>query len=1206
MLVLAGVGVLSLPWWLGLALRPILRTYSVSFESYDRAGYMHFQLSGVKYTNPHVRISAGKVHSLTPLAWLAQRLRGKDPTIMVADWRIERIPTPEAPAGKPTTGMPDLAVLLRRLVPHLGYWLPKVHLSAGEFRGFGPVVPIAGAHWIHTTLTLENLRAADQGLAVVVAPAPDGTMVLTAHSADDEARLRLVWSGADIKGEAAWWGQPVQLAARFPTQGWMPAEASLVAANWRLPAARVRLGAPYAQVLGDGRLLWRDGAFELSLNARAEPAADDKTKAPAFAANATAHGNLRELTVTALQVDAPFATATLTAPVTFSFDHPLPAEAARLTMQAVLAKLPWLEARGRAQGTVTVAANNATARQDFEIDFTDVGVRDISVKKATARGFLQWPQMELTELKVQFDKNNSLVEAHGAVNWQTRELTGVTLNAKLEPAWLARWLPTGTTLATAEVTAAAEGPLAAPRHHGSIKLTEAQWKPLQPVAVEAAWRGEGKNVEVSGIARANRSTLEFAGTLEAHGLTLNKFQFAPAGQPAWQMAAPAHLTWAPVWQVDNLRLGGPTSQLAFHGKGGLEGSFELTATGFDSGWLQDWVTIAGPAWRLRSLRATGHVAGDVLAFETELAAQIEMSPRPAQVKLVASGDAHGVQLKELKVIDGERELTQATGRLPLAWKMLPAPHLSFEETAPFELAASTDPDSPLWATLSALTGLELTKPEAKINLKGTLREPGGELQIKVPKVNAVAGRFKFPLPDLAGVDLALQFERGAVTLTTFSAKVDGQAVSGHGRLPMNDQQWQQLWRQPAGLDWRKAEASLEIPSADLAPIAHRFPAFVAAQGKLHAQVELKPGGKFSGELQLTDAASRPLPPFGTLQEVKADLVLQDRTITVRTLTAKLGGEPVTLEGSATLPPEGTPRLALALKGKNLPLVRNTGLLLRVDLDLNANTDAAGVTHLAGAVDVRDCLMLASLSLRALLPTGVRGVTRQPPYFAVETEPFKHWPLAVRVQAAKSVRLRTTVFNGTASARFQLGGTLGEPRAVGDLTMDQGLVLFPFATFKVDSGTVRLREADPFRAVVNLTASSQRRDYQLRLEATGELPTPNILLSSTPSLEAGEVLLMVMTGQPPTGGIGSSSGQRLALLGAYLSRGLFQDLGIGGEERLEVSAGEQISLEGRDTYEFEYKLGERWSALGEYDRFDAYNAGLKWHLYIQESVRGEKK
>jgi translocation and assembly module TamB len=389
---------------------------------------------------------------------------------------------------------------------------------------------------------------------------------------------------------------------------------------------------------------------------------------------------------------------------------------------------------------------------------------------------------------------------------------------------------------------------------------------------------------------------------------------------------------------------------------------------------------------------------------------------------------------------------------------------------------------------------------------------------------------------------------------------------------------------------------------------------VAAQGRLRAQMELAPGGKFSGELHLTDAASRPIPALGSFQDINADLTLADHVITAQNVTAKLGGEPVTLGGSLTLVAGGPPQLALTLKGTNLPLVRNTGLLLRSDVDLKANTDAAGIPRLSGVFTVRDCLVLANLNLRTLLPGGRRGITLQPPYFAVPVEPFRRWPLAVEIRAPGVVRVRTTVYNGVASGLFQLGGTLGEPRAVGQLTVDQGQVLFPFATFKVQQGAVRLREADPFHAEISLNATSQRRDYQMKLEMTGQLPTPNVTITSTPALEAADVLLMVMTGQAPpsvseTATVSpttNSSAQRFALLGAYLSRGLFQDLGFSGEDRLEISAGEHISRQGRETYEFEYKLGERWSLTAEYDEFDAYNAGLKWRVFTEEGAPLEKK
>jgi translocation and assembly module TamB len=200
-----------------------------------------------------------------------------------------------------------------------------------------------------------------------------------------------------------------------------------------------------------------------------------------------------------------------------------------------------------------------------------------------------------------------------------------------------------------------------------------------------------------------------------------------------------------------------------------------------------------------------------------------------------------------------------------------------------------------------------------------------------------------------------------------------------------------------------------------------------------------------------------------------------------------------------------------------------------------------------------------------------------------------------------------MFTGTASARFHLGGTLGEPRAVGDLKVDTGSVLFPFATFKVQEGTVRLRESDPFHARVSLVALSQRRDYQLRLSVTGNLPTPVVTFTSSPALDSSDLVMMVMAGRPPAESTGTSTSQRAAALGAYLGRSVFDELGFGGgEDRLEFTSGEEVSRQGRETYGIEYKLRDRWSVEGEYDQFDSYNADVKYRIYSQESHPREKK
>ncbi|MEO6873908.1 MAG: translocation/assembly module TamB domain-containing protein [Opitutaceae bacterium] len=1200
--------VAAMPWWLGVALRPILRSKGITFATYERVGYAQFRLHEARYQSARVIVTIESVQTVTPVLWLAQRF-GEQPLVTADHWSLTILPASAKispiTVTQPPHGMPWLLAILRRVDGALHRWLPRAQLHHGVMLGAEPHWSIAETDWQNHTLTLQGLVTAHGTYDATVVASATAPFKLDAHAVGFDAKLHLTWSDGDVKGDATVWDQPVQLAVAFPAQGWIPTEASALAAKWTLPASRVKLAAPYKQVLSDAKLTWQNGAFDFSATARALPTPG--TKAPPFSARAAAHGGFHEWTLTAFDVDAPFATARLSAPVTLSLDHPLAAESAQLTVQADLSKLPWGNGQlhGTVNGHVQVNGDAAAARQTFELDFHDVTLGGVTLQTAHAAGRLQWPLLELTSLQVQLD-NDTKIEAHGSVDWHKRELIGAVLQAKLNSASLEKWLPGGLEWDTAEVTASADGPLDAPHHQGALKLTGAQWGPLHPLTVAATWQGVGSTADiVSAQLTSGHSSLVGGGKLAKSGLQLDTLVFTVADEKIWQLAAPAHLSWSPFWQLDRLQLTGPRSQLTFMGQGGPDGSFAVAAGRFDSAWLHDWVTLAGPAWQLHSLQATGRIANGVLVFDTALAAQIATAKIPADVKLVAHGDADGVQLKELTVAEANRVLTQAMGRLPVSARFQPTFHLQVDETSPLELVASTDPASPLWAMVSASSGVTLTSPTAKISLQGTLRQPVGELQIQAKQLGFPAKLGNFSLPEATDLALNLQLGRKQVKLTQFSALLDGQAINASGQIPMNDAAWQQLWHHPGGFDWSEAEGQLAIPDADIAALAKRAPEFVAALGRLHVQVQLARGEKLMGELRITNAATRPLSPFGTLQEIDADLTLTDRTLTVKSLTATLGGEPVTLTGSITLVPGGPPKLALALKGEHLPLVRSSGMLLRSDLDLHATTNPAGLTQLTGNVTLRDSLVLANFN--SLLPTGPRSVSRQPPYFAVQSEPFRHWPLDLTVRGRGAVRVRTTIFSGTLSTQFHLGGTLGEPRAVGEISVDQGSVLFPFATFKVQQGTLRLSEADPFHARVSLIGTAQRRDYQLRLEVTGQLPEPVVTMSSTPALDSTDVMLMVMTGRPPTGDTGvASSAQRLALFGAYLGRGVFDELGFGGDDRLEVSSGQRISQQGQETYEVEYKLNDHWSLVGEYDELDSYNAGVKWRIYTQETKPSDKK
>ncbi|MBC8009847.1 MAG: translocation/assembly module TamB domain-containing protein, partial [Burkholderiales bacterium] len=318
-------------------------------------------------------------------------------------------------------------------------------------------------------------------------------------------------------------------------------------------------------------------------------------------------------------------------------------------------------------------------------------------------------------------------------------------------------------------------------------------------------------------------------------------------------------------------------------------------------------------------------------------------------------------------------------------------------------------------------------------------------------------------------------------------------------------------------------------------------------------------------------------------------------------------------GGARRRPGEEPMLDLALKAERFPLLRKPGLLLRGDLDLAVKTDeATRRTRVGGEVRMRDSLFLADIRPLIAATSGGGGsaaaARARPPYFSVDTEPLGGWALGVTVRGDEFLRLRTPVFEGVGSTRFSLTGTLRDPRVEGEFVIDEGRILFPFASFTVQDGAVRILRNDPFTPRLDFRAQGRRLGYDLRLELTGTAEAPQLQLFSTPALDAEALLLMVTAGVSPEQDQTSRASQRLAAVGAYVSRDLLRTLGLAStdEERLSIQAGEQVSRAGRETYGFDFRLDERWSLVGDYDEFDAYNMGVKWRIRARPPAEEPEK
>ena len=159
------------------------------------------------------------------------------------------------------------------------------------------------------------------------------------------------------------------------------------------------------------------------------------------------------------------------------------------------------------------------------------------------------------------------------------------------------------------------------------------------------------------------------------------------------------------------------------------------------------------------------------------------------------------------------------------------------------------------------------------------------------------------------------------------------------------------------------------------------------------------------------------------------------------------------------------------------------------------------------------------------------------------------------------------------------------------------------------GSVRLSESNPYEPTIYLRGTSRRYGYDLTMEIEGKASAPNVEFTSSPALDSEQVLLMVMTGAAPQNEVNRSLTQRAAGVGMFVGQNLLSSLrgDTGDADKLTIASGEKVTREGgKETYEIEYKLSDRWAVTGEYNEFGEYNAGLKWRLHPRQTEEEKRR
>ena len=192
--------------------------------------------------------------------------------------------------------------------------------------------------------------------------------------------------------------------------------------------------------------------------------------------------------------------------------------------------------------------------------------------------------------------------------------------------------------------------------------------------------------------------------------------------------------------------------------------------------------------------------------------------------------------------------------------------------------------------------------------------------------------------------------------------------------------------------------------------------------------------------------------------------------------------------------------------------------------------------------------------------------------------------------------------------LNLKGTGELPFLVGIIYIDPSRILLPSGRLQVQSGLIRFLESDPDRPQFDLLANSKVQGYDINVVTQGPLDDPVITLSSSPALPNDDLLLLLLTGQPPRQEAVSGTGGRnatnvMVYLGRdFLTKWLEDESGTSDEtilDRFELDYGRGVTKSGEQTIESTFRLSELnddkkrvYYLSGEKDRFDAINYGLR--------------
>jgi len=250
-----------------------------------------------------------------------------------------------------------------------------------------------------------------------------------------------------------------------------------------------------------------------------------------------------------------------------------------------------------------------------------------------------------------------------------------------------------------------------------------------------------------------------------------------------------------------------------------------------------------------------------------------------------------------------------------------------------------------------------------------------------------------------------------------------------------------------------------------------------------------------------------------LEDVTATVLFYPERIVLDSLRADVAGGDLRAAGRVDLVNLAEGEIAYRFQAEvdGVSVRYPEGFLLRGDASLSYASTPDGAI-LAGVVDLERAFYLQDV------PVGVldilRGAVGPSRLEAGEVDTaLAQTQLNVAVEGADALRVRNNVANLEGDVDLSIRGSLAEPILFGQVEVERGgEIVYADNTYEVERGLVTF--ANPYRIdpVIDLTATTEVRSYDITLNLSGTLDRLNTSFTSDPPLADLSIIALLTTGQ----------------------------------------------------------------------------------------------